>query len=705
MFKTVEYELDKQINELESQVQLEWERIKEYEKTPKLQFQKPPKAKVSTSPRSDECEIGSSSNSDWTKFHKQSTPRAKSYQSEIGADLWKQLRRVTIPVFNGEKSHYESWKAAFMACVDKAPATPEYKLLQLKQCLSGEALRTIQNLGHSAASYEVAKARLERKFGGQRRKVALHLEQIERLKPMQDENARKLEKIADMLDMVIVNLEEAGRDEELGNGVLYVTVQKKFAESLLVRYHRWIHENQKRESVLALRDWMLQEVEFLTTASETIHGFMSRPDSRRKKNFNQQTYFGRNDKSKSRSKACPKCGGCHGMWNCNKFRELQPWQRWNVAKQFKLCFRCLDQDHIGSSCPATRVCGKEGCQKTHHELLHTTFNLDNFNRSEFEKNRQTPPIKCDQKVVKTSCTATQTETTGEFSEEDNPTNSSTRSHTTRKRQTSEDRHGFIALRTVPVILKNGNREIAVNASLDDASTKTYINTDVAAELGLQGKFQKASVNVLNGQVETFVTMPVEFELKSLDGEVTHHVNAFTTEKVTGDMEVVDWNKFAKRWDHLKNINFPKIHQKSTVDLLIGVDHADLLYSKQEIRGDEGEPIARLTPLGWTCIGVPSKDILHNHTNFNRAYFTRTETELTEVNQILRKFWEIEETSYHDIATMNAEDNLAVNKVTNSLKYQNGCYQVAIPWKEDPSNLPSNYDMALKCLKNHGETIG
>ena len=55
--------------------------------------------------------------------------------------------------------------------------------------------------------------------------------------------------------------------------------------------------------------------------------------------------------------------------------------------------------------------------------------------------------------------------------------------------------------------------------------------------------------------------------------------------------MIDWNEYAGRWDHLKKIEFPKIGQKSTVDLLIGVDHADLLYSRQEIRGDEGEPIA------------------------------------------------------------------------------------------------------------------
>lgn len=44
---------------------------------------------------------------------------------------------------------------------------------------------------------------------------------------------------------------------------------------------------------------------------------------------------------------------------------------------------------------------------------------------------------------------------------------------------------LIGLRTVPVILKNGNRSLTVNALLDDAGTKTYINADVAAVQGLK----------------------------------------------------------------------------------------------------------------------------------------------------------------------------------------------------------------------------
>ena len=47
-----------------------------------------------------------------------------------------------------------------------------------------------------------------------------------------------------------------------------------------------------------------------------------------------------------------------------------------------------------------------------------------------------------------------------------------------------------------------------------ASTRSYINSSLAAELGLQGEIQKVAVSVLSGEVETFDTMPVEVALES-----------------------------------------------------------------------------------------------------------------------------------------------------------------------------------------------
>ena len=68
----------------------------------------------------------------------ESTLRCNPEPPSIGQDLWRQLKRVQIPVFHGDKRTYQSWKAAFLACIDNAPATPEYKLLQLRQYVSGE---------------------------------------------------------------------------------------------------------------------------------------------------------------------------------------------------------------------------------------------------------------------------------------------------------------------------------------------------------------------------------------------------------------------------------------------------------------------------------------------------------------------------------------------------------------------------------------
>ena len=109
-----------------------------------------------------------------------------------------------------------------------------------------------------------------------------------------------------------------------------------------------------------------------------------------------------------------------------------------------------------------------------------------------------------------------------------------RSHTTTTlggAQTS-----FLSLCTVPVIVKNGDHKVKVNALLDEASTETYINCDIAGELRLERILWKVTVNFLNGQTKTFETMPVVVEVESLDGTVKKTVSAFTTEKVTGTLE-------------------------------------------------------------------------------------------------------------------------------------------------------------------------
>ena len=84
-------------------------------------------------------------------------------------------------------------------------------------------------------------------------------------------------------------------------------------------------------------------------------------------------------------------------------------------------------------------------------------------------------------------------------------------------------------------------------------------------------------------------MPVELDLQSVDGRTSTRVSAFTTTRVTGDMRPVNWKVQATKWKHLQGINFPNMGSRPIVDMLIGIDHAELHYSIKDIRGQPGEP--------------------------------------------------------------------------------------------------------------------
>lgn len=89
-------------------------------------------------------------------------------------------------------------------------------------------------------NYEAALSRLERKFGGERRKIAVHFEDLENIKSVRPGNAGVIEKFADLLDVIVVKFEETGRYKELGYGTLYINLYKKLNEAMLTQYNPWL---------------------------------------------------------------------------------------------------------------------------------------------------------------------------------------------------------------------------------------------------------------------------------------------------------------------------------------------------------------------------------------------------------------------------------------------------------------------------------
>ena len=73
--------------------------------------------------------------------------------------------------------------------------------------------------------------------------------------------------------------------------------------------------------------------------------------------------------------------------------------------------------------------------------------------------------------------------------------------------------------------------------------------------------------------------------------------------------------------------------------------------------------------------------------------------MTEVNDTLRSFWEIETSGTAKTPVMSTLDTSVLHKTEQSLTYSDGRYSIAIPWKESAPELHDNYQMALKRLEN------
>ena len=69
------------------------------------------------------------------------------------------------------------------------------------------------------------------------------LKNLDGSKPIREDNKKDLERFSELLDGIVVNLKDANQEAELGNGSLYITLQRKFNKGLLSNYKQWISDN------------------------------------------------------------------------------------------------------------------------------------------------------------------------------------------------------------------------------------------------------------------------------------------------------------------------------------------------------------------------------------------------------------------------------------------------------------------------------
>ena len=82
------------------------------------------------------------------------------------------------------------------------------------------------------------------------------------------------------------------------------------------------------------------------------------------------------------------------------------------------------------------------------------------------------------------------------------------------------------------------------------------------------------------------------------------------------------------------------------------------------------------------------------------------SELSDGDNLISNFWNLEAIGITDSESANSAivEDPAEHYFESTVQFENGRYQVKLPWKVDHPELPTNEDLAVARLKNSTSTL-
>ena len=225
---------------------------------------------------------------------------------------------------------------------------------------------------------------------------------------------------------------------------------------------------------------------------------------------------------------------------------------------------------------------------------------------------------------------------------------------------------------VAVVSPQGH-SIEARALLDSGSSTSFISQRLVDSLRLPCSHQNARISGVAGLVRSPAVQSIaKFAVHAVfSSEKCLDVAAIVTQCVTCDLPLHPVSSHV-RWDHLSGISLadPDFASPGRIDLLLGVDVFVEVLLPGKRTGSSDSPTAFETRFGWVLAGNagPSSP---SH------FFSHHVTLLTD-DDILRKFWEIEEKPMTDVVMSGEERSVVHHFDVNHARTETGSFVVPLP---------------------------
>ena len=243
--------------------------------------------------------------------------------------------------------------------------------------------------------------------------------------------------------------------------------------------------------------------------------------------------------------------------------------------------------------------------------------------------------------------------------------------------------------------------------LDGGSQRSYTTQRVRDALGLlPDRVEQVQIKTFGSDTTTMQTVEMVRVGIPLKNGTTVKLMLSTVPLICKPLSCQPIAYTKEKYRHLSDLNladFSRVGDDLQVDALIGSDHYWQLVTGQVIRGQSG-PTAIDTHLGWVLSGPVCSDTNLHNLNPTHSLLVQT-SDVQSMDQLLKNFWELE-----SLGIQSVEPSV-YDTFKQFIKFDDGRYEVSLPWRSDQIQPPSNFLLAkrrleglLKRLRHHPEVL-
>ncbi|XP_074032901.1 uncharacterized protein [Leptinotarsa decemlineata] len=577
--------------------------------------------------------------------------REMSSQSIDNNDIKKILTRQSVPKdlpnFNGDPTEWPNFIHQFENSTALCGYSKEENQSRLQKCLKGPAKKITQALLILPQNVDKVIELLKNRFGRSEHIITLLLDRLRKFPIIKEDKLDILIAFSDEVKNFVYTVQSLEENEHLCNPLLLQELLNKLPTSYKLNWVEYITEKTVKNKLIEFCSWLGSKANAACQLQiPQISEFKANKKNYRNKDITLATKYV--------SKKCICCKDqFHGLFSCHVFKSFSVDERWSFATKNRICFSCLTPFHGLKNCRRKKICTVDGCKRVHHELLHKN-----------EENRETNSTS-QVTDIETNC------------------------HISSNRR--------VLLKILPVSISNGKKEIDTYALLDDASTITLIDKDLADDLDLDGPQKSLCIQWTNNQTEEqddsrIVTFKISSKTcNSNSNFYLRHVR--TIKNLSLPKQTVDIDQISLKYPYIDN----KIQSMIDVrpKILIGQDNWPLLVSKKIISGPWHGPALTKTLLGWVVHGN-----LH-HSNDNMNTFVcfvdlKEKDELDILHDLIKEQWKMESfpTSRQ---SLSREDIRAQEIMDSTMRRIGDTFETGLLWKKSNHHLPESKKNAMRRL--------